>query len=221
MTQKILIGNLPADVTVEEITKVLTEAGVEKVNITLNNEGDASKVAAVLALDDVDRATVDRIAQEDQRHALPGAHADRLRPAVHLTSAAPVRGREAMQITAGSDTRPMLDTLQRLARWMRPAAPMLALAGLALLLLCIGLLLLTEAPRTDHLLLPAIAGLVWCLCGYVFILTFQHVPAFPRRRCARLATPEATVRTRLALVAGAYFHRHHHRCLDAHQEHHR
>jgi hypothetical protein len=73
----------------------------------------------------------------------------------------------------------MLDTLQRLARWLRPAAPLLALAGVALLLLCIGLLLLTEAPRTDHLLLPAIAGLVWCLCGYVFILTFQHVPAFP------------------------------------------
>jgi hypothetical protein len=73
----------------------------------------------------------------------------------------------------------MLDTLQRLACWMRPAAPLFALAGLVLLLLCIGLLLLTEAPRTDHLLLPAIAGLVWCLCGYVFISTFQHVPAFP------------------------------------------
>jgi hypothetical protein len=64
MTQKILIGNLPADVTVEEITQVLTEAGVEDVNITLNNEGDASKVAAVLALGDADRATVDRIAQK-------------------------------------------------------------------------------------------------------------------------------------------------------------
>ncbi len=64
MTQKILIGNLPADVTVEEITQVLTEAGVQQVNITLNNEGDASKVAAVLALDDADRATVDRIAKK-------------------------------------------------------------------------------------------------------------------------------------------------------------
>ncbi len=64
MTQKILIGNLPADVTVEEITQVLTEAGVEQVNIRLNNEGDANKVAAVLALDDVDRATADRIAQK-------------------------------------------------------------------------------------------------------------------------------------------------------------
>ena len=29
-----------------------------------NNEGDANKVAAVLALDDVDRATADRIAQK-------------------------------------------------------------------------------------------------------------------------------------------------------------
>ena len=64
MTHKILIGNLPADVTVEEITQVLTEAGVEQVNITLNNEGDASKVAAVLALGDADRATVDRIAKK-------------------------------------------------------------------------------------------------------------------------------------------------------------
>jgi histidyl-tRNA synthetase len=64
MTQKILIGNLPADVTVEEITQVLTEAGVEDVNITLNNEGDASKVAAVLALSGADRATVDRIAKK-------------------------------------------------------------------------------------------------------------------------------------------------------------
>ena len=64
MTNKILIGNLPADVTVEEITKVLTEAGVQQVNITLNNEGDASKVAAVLALGDADRATVDSIAKK-------------------------------------------------------------------------------------------------------------------------------------------------------------
>lgn len=78
-----------------------------------------------------------------------------------------------------SDAYLMLDTFQRLARWMRPAAPILAIASVALVLLCIGLLLLTEAPRTDHLLLPAIAGLVWCLCSYVFIVAFQHVPAFP------------------------------------------
>lgn len=64
MTQKILIGNLPADVTVEEITQVLAKAGIEQVKITLNNEGDASRVAAVLALEDTDRATADRVAQK-------------------------------------------------------------------------------------------------------------------------------------------------------------
>jgi len=64
MAEKILVRNLPADVTVEEITQVLTAAGIEQVNITLNNEGDASKVAAVLALDDTDRATADRVAQK-------------------------------------------------------------------------------------------------------------------------------------------------------------
>jgi len=62
MTQKILIRNLPPEVTVEDITKVLTDAGVEQPKVTLNNEGDASKITAVLALEDVDRATLDRIA---------------------------------------------------------------------------------------------------------------------------------------------------------------
>ena len=64
MTQKILIGNLPQDITVEEITKVLADAGVEQLDITLNNEGDASKVTAVLAIGDLDRPTADRIASE-------------------------------------------------------------------------------------------------------------------------------------------------------------
>jgi histidyl-tRNA synthetase len=64
MTQKILVGNLPADVTVDEISEVLAEAGIEQVKITLNNEGDANKVAAVLALEGADRATVDRVAQK-------------------------------------------------------------------------------------------------------------------------------------------------------------
>jgi histidyl-tRNA synthetase len=64
MTQKILVGNLPADVTVDEISQVLAEAGIEQVKITLNNEGDASKVAAVLAVEGADRATVDRVAQK-------------------------------------------------------------------------------------------------------------------------------------------------------------
>ena len=74
----------------------------------------------------------------------------------------------------------MLDRLQRLASWMRPAAPFLVLAGMALLLLCLALLFLTDGgERGDKLLLPAIVAMIWCLCGYVFILAFETVPAFP------------------------------------------
>ena len=61
----------------------------------------------------------------------------------------------------------MLDRLQRLASWMRPAAPFLVLAGMALLLLCLALLFLTDGgERGDKLLLPAIVAMIWCLCGY-------------------------------------------------------
>ncbi len=73
----------------------------------------------------------------------------------------------------------MLDALQRLASWMRPAAPLLGILGLALLLLCGGLILFAQGATGDQLLLPAIAALAWCLCGYVFIHVFQQVPAFP------------------------------------------
>lgn len=62
MAQKIIVGNLPEDVTVEEITRVLAEAGVEQLDVTLNNEGDASKVTAILSLAEIDRVTADRIA---------------------------------------------------------------------------------------------------------------------------------------------------------------
>lgn len=62
MSQKIMIGNLPQDVTVEEITRVLEDAGIERLQLTLNNEGDATRVTAVLDLADADRPTADRIA---------------------------------------------------------------------------------------------------------------------------------------------------------------
>ncbi len=62
MTQKIIVSNLPSDVGVEEIRSLLTEAGAEQVGVTLNNEGDADLVTAVLVLADIDRAAADRIA---------------------------------------------------------------------------------------------------------------------------------------------------------------
>lgn len=62
MSQRIIVGNLPPDITAEELDGVLKNAGVEHIAITLNNEGDKSKVAAVLAFEDIDRATADRVA---------------------------------------------------------------------------------------------------------------------------------------------------------------
>jgi hypothetical protein len=73
----------------------------------------------------------------------------------------------------------LLDSLHRVARWMRPAAPIIALVGLALFTLCAGLLLFAQAEAPDKILLPAIVGVLWCLCGYVFIHAFAEVPAPP------------------------------------------
>lgn len=62
MSQRILIGNLPPDVTVEEIEQVARDGGAEAHRVRLNREGDAEKVAAVLELPNLDRAAADRIA---------------------------------------------------------------------------------------------------------------------------------------------------------------
>lgn len=64
MAQKIIIGNLPQDITIEEISKVLVDAGVEQPDVKLNNEGDASKVTAILGFSDLDRLGAQRIAEQ-------------------------------------------------------------------------------------------------------------------------------------------------------------
>jgi molybdopterin biosynthesis enzyme len=62
MSQRILVGNLPPDITVEEIEQVARDGGAQAPAVTLNREGDAEKVAAVLELPNIDRAAADRIA---------------------------------------------------------------------------------------------------------------------------------------------------------------
>jgi len=61
MTQKIIIGNLPPDVTVDELARLLVQAGADDPEITLNNEGNLEKFTAVLALGDLDRPAADKI----------------------------------------------------------------------------------------------------------------------------------------------------------------
>lgn len=62
MSQRIVISNLPPDVTAEEIEQVARNGGAEAPSVTLNREGNADKVAAVLELPSIDRVTADRIA---------------------------------------------------------------------------------------------------------------------------------------------------------------
>ncbi|ESQ07879.1 MAG: hypothetical protein N838_21435 [Thiohalocapsa sp. PB-PSB1] len=73
----------------------------------------------------------------------------------------------------------MLDILQRIARWMRPAAPVLGILILLLFLLCGGLALFIQSEFGDRLLMSTIAALLWCLYGYVFIQAFDNKVAVP------------------------------------------
>ena len=62
MTLRILIGNLPPDITAAEIEQIARDGGAQAPHVTLNREGDPDKVAAVLELPALDRAGADRIA---------------------------------------------------------------------------------------------------------------------------------------------------------------
>jgi hypothetical protein len=80
-----------------------------------------------------------------------------------------------------NDTRAMqiLDRLQALAQrlaWLRPA---LAAAGLVLFALAAALVVFGDPQSGDGVLLPAIAGGLWCLCAWLFIDTFAAVPPAP------------------------------------------
>lgn len=89
----------------------------------------------------------------------------------------------------------MLERLHGLASAIRPAAPFLAAVAALLLIGCALLILTTRSAAMDRILLPMIAGLVWSVCGYVFIRAFETIPVAPhpgmrtwaklRRRMAR------------------------------------
>jgi hypothetical protein len=63
MSQRVLIGNLSPAVTDEEIEQVARDGGAKALQVRLNREGDADKVAAVPELPNLDHAAADRIAR--------------------------------------------------------------------------------------------------------------------------------------------------------------
>jgi hypothetical protein len=91
---------------------------------------------------------------------------------------------------------PLLNRLQALARWLRPARPLFVGVGAIAFALAAYLVVFGDPQTSDPLLLPAIVGLLWSLCAALFISTFEAVPqpagpdlrgwARLRRRAARL-----------------------------------
>jgi hypothetical protein len=70
----------------------------------------------------------------------------------------------------------LLHRLQDVALWLRPALrPFIGLGALSLALAAF-LVLFGDPQTSDPLLLPAIVGMLWCLCAALFITTFESVP---------------------------------------------
>jgi hypothetical protein len=73
----------------------------------------------------------------------------------------------------------MLDRLQGVARRLGGLKPTLAAAGIVLFALAAALVVLGDPQSGDGVLLPAIAGGLWCLCAWLFIDTLAAVPPAP------------------------------------------
>lgn len=63
MSQRIMVGNLPPEISEEEIVSILEEMEATGITVTLNREGDAERVSAVIEFPNIDRITADRIAE--------------------------------------------------------------------------------------------------------------------------------------------------------------
>lgn len=77
----------------------------------------------------------------------------------------------------------MIDTFQKIARWIAPLRYAVVVMGLA----CLAALafIVLGAPAAgghNRYLVPAMVGFIWCLSAYGFIDTFQSVPERADRR---------------------------------------
>jgi hypothetical protein len=61
-THKLVIANLPGDVTVTDVIALVGDQGIADPDVVLNNEGNAAKVTAVVTIDDIDRPAITRVA---------------------------------------------------------------------------------------------------------------------------------------------------------------
>jgi hypothetical protein len=71
----------------------------------------------------------------------------------------------------------MLALMQSLAARLQPAAPWVAALGVIALSVAVLLVLFGGAAGDDRALLPLVVAVVWCLIFWLFITTFESVPA--------------------------------------------
>lgn len=62
LIQKLVIANLPGDVTVADVIALVGDDGISDPDVVLNSEGNATKVTAVVTIDDIDRPAITRVA---------------------------------------------------------------------------------------------------------------------------------------------------------------
>jgi hypothetical protein len=63
MSLRIVISKLPPQTTAEELGRVLAVQGIIAASISLNDEGNADQVTAILILKDLGRPTAGRLAE--------------------------------------------------------------------------------------------------------------------------------------------------------------
>lgn len=73
----------------------------------------------------------------------------------------------------------MLERLAMVAGWLRPLSGLLAALGLGLLVVVAVLIVTSTSERTDRWLFPALIGLLWSGCAWLFVHAFAHVPPPP------------------------------------------
>ncbi len=71
----------------------------------------------------------------------------------------------------------MIDSFQKLAGRIRPLRFVAVGAGGLLSVVAAALIFLSDQRENDQYLIPCAVGVLWCLSAYVFVTTFESVPA--------------------------------------------
>jgi drug/metabolite transporter (DMT)-like permease len=70
----------------------------------------------------------------------------------------------------------MIETLNKLAVFIRPLKWPALIIAIMLLIIAVAVILSEDSQEEDYLLIPAITGFLWFFCLYALIANFQAIP---------------------------------------------